>query len=77
MKACYDIMGMNCAACSAAVERAVRNAGIEDAAVNLLSGVLTIDYDENIIFDPRVDEFNEHTLLNTKGYEWIAFRYTE
>lgn len=35
------------------------------------------DYDENIIFDPRVDEFNEHTLLNTKGYEWIAFRYAE
>ena len=54
MKACYDITGMNCAACSAAVERAVRNAGIEDASVNLLSGVLTVDYDENIISEKDI-----------------------
>lgn len=54
MKACYDITGMNCAACSAAVERAVRNAGIENASVNLLSGVLTVDYDENVIFEKDI-----------------------
>lgn len=35
------------------------------------------DFDGNVIFDPRVDEFNEHTLLNTEGYEWIVFRYAE
>ena len=45
MKACFDITGMNCASCSAAVERAVKNLGIDDVSVNLLSGVLTVDYD--------------------------------
>ena len=46
MKACYDITGMNCAACSAAVERAVKALDVQDANVNLLSGVLTVDFDE-------------------------------
>ena len=51
MKEKYDITGMNCAACSAAVERAMKRIGIEDVSVNLMSGVMKLDYDENIISD--------------------------
>lgn len=54
MKAKYDITGMNCAACSAAVERAMRKLGIEDVSVNLISGVMEIDYDENSISDKDI-----------------------
>ncbi len=47
MKKSYDVTGMSCAACSAAVERAVRSIGINDPKVNLLSGVLSVEFDEN------------------------------
>jgi len=49
MKATYDVSGMSCAACSAAVERAVKSLGIENPSVNLLSGVLKVEYDNSII----------------------------
>ncbi len=40
----YDITGMSCAACSAAVERAAKGvAGVKSASVNLLSATLTVD----------------------------------
>ena len=51
MKASYDITGMNCAACSAAVERAVKKLGIEEVNVNLMSGVMKVEYDEAAISD--------------------------
>lgn len=51
MKAKYDITGMNCAACSAAVERAIKKLGIEDVSVNLISGVMELEYDESIHSD--------------------------
>ncbi len=47
MKYSFDVTGMSCAACSAAVERAVKALGIENPSVNLLSGVLKVDIDEN------------------------------
>ena len=51
MKAKYDITGMNCAACSAAVERAIKKLGIEDVSVNLISGVMELEYDESVHSD--------------------------
>lgn len=43
----YTIGGMHCAACSAAVERAVHKLnGVEDVAVNLLTNSMQISYDE-------------------------------
>ena len=40
----YDITGMSCAACSAAVERAAKGvAGVKSASVSLLSATLTVD----------------------------------
>lgn len=54
MKASYDITGMNCAACSAAVERAVRKLGIEDVSVSLITGVMKIEYDEELVSDENI-----------------------
>lgn len=46
MKKIYDITGMTCAACSAAVERAARKVeGVRNATVSLLAASLTVDGD--------------------------------
>lgn len=48
MKAKFNVEGMMCAACSAAVERAVSKLdGIESAQVNLLAKLLTAEFDES------------------------------
>ncbi len=54
MKANYDITGMNCAACSAAVERAIKGLGIDDVSVNLLSGTMKVEYDDNTVSDADI-----------------------
>ena len=54
MKANYDITGMNCAACSAAVERAVRSLGVNEVSVNLLSGTMKVDFDEVSVTDSAI-----------------------
>ncbi len=48
MKLKFDVEGMMCAACSAAVERAVSKLdGVESAQVNLLAKLLTAEFDES------------------------------
>jgi len=54
LKSKYDITGMNCAACSAAVERAVKKLGIENVSVNLMSGVMNVEYDEDKFSDADI-----------------------
>ena len=54
MKSSYDITGMNCAACSAAVERAIKKMGIDNVNVNLMSGVMKLEYDENLFSDSDI-----------------------
>ena len=54
MKAKYDISGMNCAACSSAVERAMHKLSVEFVSVNLLSGVMEVEYDEEKITDKDI-----------------------
>ncbi len=54
MKASYDIYGMNCAACSAAVERSVKAIGIDNVSVNLISGVMKVEYDEGSATDNEI-----------------------
>lgn len=45
---CYDITGMTCASCSAAVERVTRKLdGVAQSNVNLATNKMTISYDEN------------------------------
>ncbi len=46
----FDVGGMTCAACQAHVERAVcKLDGVENVAVNLLSGSMAVDFDESSI----------------------------
>lgn len=50
MKEKFTVEGMNCAACSAAVEKAVKKLdGVAEANVNLLGKSMTVKFDENII----------------------------
>ncbi len=43
----FEVGGMTCAACQAHVDKAVRGLdGVGDVAVNLLSGSMTVEYDE-------------------------------
>ncbi len=47
-KASFTVTGMSCAACSASVEKAVKNLdGVFDASVILNLGKLTVEYDED------------------------------
>ena len=51
----YDISGMHCAACSAAVERVTRKLpGVERSEVNLTTGVMTICYDETQVGEAQI-----------------------
>ncbi|MBR2021096.1 MAG: heavy metal translocating P-type ATPase, partial [Clostridia bacterium] len=63
MKASYDITGMNCAACSASVERAVRKLGIEDVSVSLITGVMKIEYNEELVSDESI-----RSAVNSAGF---------
>ena len=45
---------MNCAACSAAVERAVSKLGVESVSVNLLTGVMNVEFDESAVSDSDI-----------------------
>ena len=46
----FDIKGMSCSACSAAVQRAMdKENGITKAEVNLLTNSMSVIYDEKII----------------------------
>lgn len=48
MKKTYDVTGMTCSACSAAVERGVRKLdGIQECEVNLLANKMIVDFDES------------------------------
>ncbi len=50
MKEKYNVTGMSCAACSAAVERAVNKLpGVKTAQVNLLANSMQVEYDENAL----------------------------
>ena len=49
-KKSFDITGMTCAACSARVEKSVsETAGVDKAAVNLLTNSMEVVYDESSI----------------------------
>ncbi len=51
----FDVGGMTCAACQAHVEKAVcKLEGVENVAVNLLSGSMTVDFDEQALTDDDI-----------------------
>ena len=48
---------MSCAACSSAVERVTgRLEGVADSSVNLMTGRMTIEYDENVVTPEKITE---------------------
>ncbi len=50
MKRKFTVTGMTCSACSSHVERAVGKAdGVRSVSVNLLTGTMQVDFDENVI----------------------------
>ncbi len=50
MKEKYDIEGMTCSACQAAVEKAVNKIeGVKEVNVNLLNNSMDIEYDDNVL----------------------------
>ncbi len=56
----FTVKGMNCAACSATVERAVKALdGIEKADVNLLAGTLVCEYGEQTSADAIIEAVNK------------------
>ena len=51
----YTVSGMTCAACSAAVERAVSQVpGVSSVNVNLLANVMVVEYDESALDASRI-----------------------
>ena len=61
-KEIFDITGMSCSACSAAVQRAMdKTEGIIKAEVNLLANSMTVVYDENITNTEKLIKVVENT----------------
>ncbi|MEE0515144.1 MAG: heavy metal-associated domain-containing protein, partial [Emergencia sp.] len=45
----FEVTGMTCSACSARVEKTVSKLeGTENVSVNLLTGTMQVDFDENV-----------------------------
>ncbi len=64
MRGKYDISGMSCAACSARVEKVVGSLdGVKDVNVNLISGVMNVEYDEQ-----KVSESDMKKAVEASGY---------
>ena len=61
---CFDVGGMTCAACQAHVEKAVeRLDGVDSVAVNLLSGSMTVDFDDSVLTEDDIC-----TAVDRAGY---------
>lgn len=55
MKQNYNITGMTCTSCQAAVERAAKKlSGVNAVSVNLLSNKMMIDYDETVLTSAEI-----------------------
>lgn len=54
----FDVTGMSCSACQAAVERAVKKAGAADVSVNLLSGRMKVTHDDALSLQAIMDAVN-------------------
>lgn len=55
MKQKFNVIGMTCSACSAAVERSVKKVtGVSSVTVNLLTNSMNVEYDDNITDDNAI-----------------------
>lgn len=56
MKKRFDVYGMTCSACQAAVERAVNKLGVDEVNVNLINESMTVSYNPSKIDDGDIIE---------------------
>ncbi len=57
MKADFNVTGMGCSACVAAVERAVKALeGITEVSVSLIENAMTVDFDESKLSVDKIIE---------------------
>ena len=72
----YTVTGMSCAACQAAVERAVSALnGVSEAAVSLMTHSMTLTYDEAVLSEDAL-----FAAVRNAGYgagEWVRREVTE
>lgn len=64
MKQRFDVYGMTCASCQAAVDRAVKKLGVDDVNVNLINETMSVNYDPNKISDEDIIN-----AVSKAGYE--------
>lgn len=64
MKQKFDVYGMTCASCQAAVDRAVKKLGVNEVNVNLINESMSVEYDPNKISDSDIIE-----AVSKAGYE--------
>lgn len=70
MKKQFSVTGMNCAACSAHVDKAVRSlTGVSDVSVNLLANSMTVIYDDKIVNDESIVKAVERAGYGATVYE--------
>ena len=64
MKEKFRVTGMTCSACSSRVEKTVTKlAGSQEVSVNLLTGTMQVEYDEN-----QLDTEGIITAVEKAGY---------
>ena len=70
MKQKFDITGMSCSACSAAVERSVKKlSGLRMAEVSLLTNSMTAEYDETVLTSGDIIKAVEKAGYGAKVHE--------
>lgn len=62
------IGGMTCSACSNGLEKYLsKQKGVENASVNLVMANATIEYDENILYQEKIEEFVKQAGFKSLG----------
>jgi len=71
----FAVTGMTCSACSAHVEKAVSGVeGVSACAVNLLSGSMTVDFDEAVTGADKINAYEKEVVytLSAKDMNHLA-----
>ncbi len=78
MRERFVITGMECAACSAHVDKSVRRlGGIYEVNVNLISGIMTVDYDEKQLDADKIMQAVTNAGFGAQLYNRDAKRESE
>ena len=64
MKQRFNVYGMTCSACQAAVSKAVNKLGVDEVNVNLINESMSVDYDPNKLSDKDIID-----AVSNAGYE--------